>query len=312
MLDRTSAVPHQSLAPPPDAGVALSRELTRLAEQAVAHTPGSCGATATAVAARDVAALAGPGDPPRVPRQDMPAGRGRPPASRPPAETPESDGGPAAAGAAEAEVAEAEVEQQLTAATHPDLSALVAVQLSQGDGPIPAALHTGRPAVTDDLLYEGRWPEYRARALAAGVRASATLPFEHDGLAVTITLYGLRPGVLGPADRDTAELLGDLTVANLVCAQRYRAALAEVDQLDTALRTRPVVDQACGILMHIVGCDAQAAFDMLRRMSQRSNRKLAELAETVVRSRGRGLEPQLIEFGRTASPAPGRRARPRG
>ncbi|MBC3983374.1 hypothetical protein H8N01_12585, partial [Streptomyces sp. AC536] len=77
MLDRTSAVPHQSLAPPPDAGVALSRELTRLAEQAVAHTPGSCGATATAVAARDVAALAGPGDPPRVPRQDMPAGRGR-------------------------------------------------------------------------------------------------------------------------------------------------------------------------------------------------------------------------------------------
>ncbi|MBC3981243.1 GAF and ANTAR domain-containing protein, partial [Streptomyces sp. AC536] len=221
-------------------------------------------------------------------------------------------GGPAAAGAAEAEVAEAEVEQQLTAATHPDLSALVAVQLSQGDGPIPAALHTGRPAVTDDLLYEGRWPEYRARALAAGVRASATLPFEHDGLAVTITLYGLRPGVLGPADRDTAELLGDLTVANLVCAQRYRAALAEVDQLDTALRTRPVVDQACGILMHIVGCDAQAAFDMLRRMSQRSNRKLAELAETVVRSRGRGLEPQLIEFGRTASPAPGRRARPRG
>ncbi|GAA4681009.1 ANTAR domain-containing response regulator [Streptomyces youssoufiensis] len=300
MHDRTSAVPHQPLAPPPDAGVALSRELTRLAEQAVAHTPGSCGATATAVAARDVAALAEPGDPPRVPRQDTPA------------EAPGPDGGPAAAGAAEAEVAEAEVEQQLTAATHPDLSALVAVQLSQGDGPIPAALHTGRPAVTDDLLYDERWPRYRARALAAGVRASATLPFEHDGLAVTITLYGLRPGVLGPADRDTAELLGDLTVANLVCAQRYRAALAEVDQLDTALRTRPVVDQACGILMHIVGCDAQTAFDMLRRMSQRSNRKLAELAETVVRSRGRGLEPQLIEFGRTASPAPGRRARPRG
>ncbi|WEV28634.1 GAF and ANTAR domain-containing protein [Streptomyces sp. 71268] len=308
MPDRTSAVSHQSIAPPPDAGAALSRELTRLAEQAVAHTPGSCGATATAVAARDVAALAGPGGPARVPPPEAAIPRARTPASAPPA-VGEELGGP---GAAEAEVVEAEVEQQLTAATHPDLSALVAMQLSQGEGPIPAALRTGRPAVTDDLLYDERWPRYRARALAAGVRASATLPFEHDGLAVTITLYGLRPGVLGPADRDTAELLGDLTVANLVYARRYRAALAEVDQLDTALRTRPVVDQACGILMHIVGCDAQTAFDMLRRMSQRSNRKLAELAETVVRSRGRGLEPQLIEFGRTASPAPGRRARPRG
>ncbi len=79
MLDRTSAVSHQSIAPPPDAGAALSRELTRLAEQAVAHTPGSCGATATAVAARDVAALAGPGDPDRVPpRGRSPRGPVRP------------------------------------------------------------------------------------------------------------------------------------------------------------------------------------------------------------------------------------------
>lgn len=310
-------VPRQPPAPA-DTGAALSRELTRLAEQAAAHTPASCGATVTAVAARDVAALAAPtgGGLPADATERLPPARCRPapgaPGAGPAAEVAEVPAGYGALGAAEAEVAEAEMEQQLTAATHPDLSALVSVQLSMGDGPIPAALHTGRASGTDDLLRERRWPHYRATALEVGVRASVTLPFEHEGLAITITLYGLRPGVLGAADRGTAELLGDLTVANLVRARRYQAALAEVDQLDTALRTRPVVDQACGILMHILGCDAEAAFDTLRRISQRSNRKLAELAETVVRTRGRGLEAQLIEFGRTASPAPGRPARPRG
>ncbi|MBB5937386.1 ANTAR domain-containing response regulator [Streptomyces zagrosensis] len=309
MSDQNRVVPRQPPAPP-DTGAALTRELTRLAEQAAAHTPGSCGATATAVAARDVANWAEPD------RLRVADGVGRSPDARLPAarsalREPQLLAGDDADGLGEAE-AEAEMEQQLTAATHPDLSALVAVQLSLGDGPIPAALYTGQPSSADDLLRERRWPHYRAKALEAGVRACATLPFEHDGLAITVTLYGLRPGVLGAAERDTAELLGDLAVTNLVRARRYQAALAEVDQLDTALRSRPVVDQACGIMMHILGCDAEAAFGMLRRMSQQSNRKLAELAETVVRSRGRGLEPHFIEFGRKASPAPDRPARPRG
>ncbi|MFE6780358.1 ANTAR domain-containing protein [Streptomyces sp. NPDC057702] len=325
---------------PSDAGAGFDRELTRLAEQAAAHTPGGCGVTVTAVAARDVAAPSGPdaGHTPRpeaadrLPRTRLPAHRPAPanhpaphpapqtyPATPDPRDAPDPRSVPGtpdtpvtSAAPDEAEVVAVEVEQRLTAATHPDLSALVAAQLSRGEGPIPAALRTGRPSVAEDLLRERRWPHYRADALAVGVRTSLTLPFAYDGLDVTITLYGLRPGVLGPADRERVELLGDLTVANLVCARRYRAALVEVDQLDTALRTRPVVDQACGILMHITGRDAPAAFDLLRRMSQRSQRKLAELAETVVRSRGRGLEEQLLTFGRTTSPAPGPRARSRG
>ncbi|CAM5665595.1 hypothetical protein SRIMM317S_00183 [Streptomyces rimosus subsp. rimosus] len=141
-----------------------------------------------------------------------------------------------------------------TAVTHPDLSALVSVQWESGEGPIPTALDSGRATGADDLLHERRWPEYRAEALQAGVRSSATLPYRRDGITLTITVYGFRPGLKVEKGCTATDVLGELAATGLARERRYRDALAEVDQLDTALRTRPVVDQACGILMYVLGC----------------------------------------------------------
>lgn len=180
-----------------------------------------------------------------------------------------------------------------TAATHPDLSALVAVQLETGEGPVPDALGTGAPATADDLLHDHRWPRYRARALDAGLRSSATLVFRRDALDLTLTVYGFRPGCLDAPCRGAAEELGDLAASGLDRDRRYRAALAEVDQLDTALRRRPAVDQARGIVMCALDCDADEALAVLRRHSQHTNLRLAEVADTVIATRGQGLERTL-------------------
>ncbi|MEV6168490.1 GAF and ANTAR domain-containing protein [Streptomyces sp. NPDC051954] len=179
------------------------------------------------------------------------------------------------------------------AVTHPDLSALVAVQMRSGEGPIPAALERGEPVDATDLLSEERWPQYRALALDSGVRSSVTIPFRRSGLTVTLSLYSFRPGALEDAPRGPARALGDLAATCLVRDRSYRAALRELDQLGTALRTRPVVDQACGIVMHVLGCDADAAFAILRRISQSTQRKLGDVASAVVDRRGRGLEADL-------------------
>ncbi|MGR6973782.1 ANTAR domain-containing response regulator [Streptomyces cynarae] len=182
------------------------------------------------------------------------------------------------------------------AVTHPDLAPLVTVQLRSGDGPIPAALESGEPVEAYDLLREERWPEYRALALDAGVRSSVTIPFRRSGLAVTLSLYSFRPGALKGAPHGPARVLGDLAVGCLVRDRSYRAALTELDQLGAALRSRPVVDQACGIVMHVLGCDAETAFQVLRRISQGANRKLADVAAGVVDKRGRGLERELLSL----------------
>ncbi|MDT0346346.1 ANTAR domain-containing response regulator [Streptomyces litchfieldiae] len=182
------------------------------------------------------------------------------------------------------------------AVTHPDLAPLVAVQWEAGEGPIPAAVRTGEPAGADDLLADRRWPDFRAVALDAGVRSSATLPFRHDELTVTVTVCGFRPGLMDARTRTLAGLIGDLATRTLAHDHAYERALTEVDQLDTALRSRPVIDQACGILMHVLECDSQTAFRLLRKQSQRTNSKLADLAETVVRTRGHGIEGALTRL----------------
>lgn len=62
------------------------------------------------------------------------------------------------------------------------------------------------------------------------------------------------------------------------------ACQAEVDDLRAAMRTRPAIDQAKGILMARHGCSPEQAFEMLSKASQRSNRNLHEVAEGIVES----------------------------
>lgn len=183
--------------------------------------------------------------------------------------------------------------------THPDLSALVAVQSDSGEGPVPQALETGEPVVVSDLLGETRWPRYRAMALQRGLRACATLPYLHEGAVLTVSVYSFRPHSLADVVEGTGSELAELAAGVLGRDRRYREALAEVEQLHSAMRSRPVVDQACGMVMAAEGCTSNEAFDLLRTMSQRSNRKLAELAEALVRNRGRGVEEQLRKLRRS-------------
>jgi GAF domain-containing protein len=176
-----------------------------------------------------------------------------------------------------------------TATTHPDLAALVSVQLERDEGPVPAALERGEPVAAPDLLADERWPRYRALALDSGIRSSLTLPFRRGGTEVTLSLYSFRPGTLHAAARGPVAILGEQATDSLVRDRRYHEALSEVDQLSAALRSRPVIDRASGIVMYLKGCDADEAFTLLRDASQRSNRKLTEVARAVVHTRGGSL-----------------------
>ncbi|MEU3502959.1 GAF and ANTAR domain-containing protein [Streptomyces hundungensis] len=198
---------------------------------------------------------------------------------------------PACCGAA-ATITDSGPERRVTA-THPDLAPLTSLQLAWGEGPIPSALEAGQPVDSEDLLTEDRWPGYRALALESGVRSCVTLPLCRSGIEVTLSLYSYRPGSLEHLVRGPVGILASQTTATLVRDRRYRAALAEVEQLETALRSRPVIDQASGIVMHVLACEAEDAFALLRTVSQRTNRKLVDVAEAVVRAKGRGLESEL-------------------
>ncbi len=169
-------------------------------------------------------------------------------------------------------------------ATHPDLSELFEVTNESGSGPWLAALASGEMVSCPDTLAEKRWPEFASAALFRGVRGTVTMVRLAAPVAITLTLFAARPGVLAADQVAMAQLLvafgGTLMGNASAYGDSQRAAL----QLRDAAESRMVVDQAKGILMHALGCTADEAFARMREVSQRRHVKVTEVARTIIES----------------------------
>ncbi len=172
------------------------------------------------------------------------------------------------------------------AATHPDLAELAELQLTIGRGPIAAAADTGIQVSCPDTLEEDRWPEYAEAALRCGVRCSVHLVRELPDGTLVLSLFGMRPGALDEQPDPVADVLAAFGGAMLANATAYHQARQTASQLADAVATRSVVDQAKGILMHALGCDAGDALRRLRRESQRRHVKVTQVASEVVAAYG--------------------------
>jgi len=187
---------------------------------------------------------------------------------------------PACAGAHAAVWRDGEVVS--AAATHPDLAELCDLQLNIGRGPLVTAADTGVPVTCPDTLDETRWPEYAEAALRRGVRCSVHLVRTLPRGAMVLSLFGVRPGVLDAQSNPMADTVAAFGGAMLANATAYDQAQRTATQMKDAVVARSVVDQAKGILMHALGCDADDALRRLRQESQRRHVKVTEVAAEVV------------------------------
>ncbi|MFJ3086435.1 ANTAR domain-containing protein [Streptomyces sp. NPDC086838] len=180
-----------------------------------------------------------------------------------------------------------------SAATHPDLAALAASQEEAGEGPGAEAARSGLPVYAADLVTDARWPEFRVAALERGLRACTAVPATAEGVTTTVTLYAFRPGRLAAEALEAVRVLAEETAAGLLRDHARAGAEAEAEQLRTAIASRAAIDQALGIVMHMLDCDADRAFGALRTLSQHTNRKLSVVAARIVRVKGRGSTREL-------------------
>jgi hypothetical protein len=167
------------------------------------------------------------------------------------------------------------------AASHPEPSRLVAVQVAAGRGPLIDAVAGGETVLCTDTLTDTRWPEFTSAALRMGVRSSASLSYPGQ-VVVALTLLGLRPRALDPDALQLAELLVAYGGALVGAVADYGDTRRIADQLRDAANSRAVVDQAKGILMHALGCSADEALERMREVSQRSNLRATEVAQRVI------------------------------
>ena len=167
------------------------------------------------------------------------------------------------------------------AASSERASALDALQRRCGRGPGCDALSGGGEA--GGLLPDGRWPELSEAAAGHGVRSVWALPIGSGEAAVGwLSLYRETGDPWQGPQASTARVLAVLAEELLADARTVAQLTRGNDTLQMALETRTVIGQAQGILMARQGIGAAAAFDVLRRASQRSNRKLREIAAELV------------------------------
>jgi len=168
------------------------------------------------------------------------------------------------------------------AATHPDAAALADLAIRTGRGPLLTAVREGRQVDCPDTLAETRWPRWAEDALRRGVRCSVHMVGQFPPATLVLSLFGVRPGLLVADSMPMAEMLtrfGGTVFANTIA---YGEAQRTATQLKDSVAARAVTDQAKGILMHALGCDADEALRHLRRESQRRHIKVTEVAAQIV------------------------------
>jgi hypothetical protein len=175
------------------------------------------------------------------------------------------------------------------AATHPDLAELAEEEIAAGQGPLMTAVRGGGPVRSADTLDDGRWPQWAAGALRHGLRSCVYLVRGLPSTTLVLALFGVRPSVLDTDSVPVAEMLAQFGSAAFANTLVYGEAHRTATQLKDSVASRAVTDQAKGILMHALGCDADEALAYLRRESQRRHVKVTEVAARIIASHpGRG------------------------
>ncbi len=173
------------------------------------------------------------------------------------------------------------------------------MQYQTGQGPCLEALATGREVYVEDLRNEARWDGYPQHAAAAGVRSSLSLPLRVDDSAVgALNLYSREPRAFDDRLRTSFTVFAAQAAAALAMVLRQARQDEISTQLEQALSSRTVIDQAIGILMAEQRCTPDEAFALLRAHSQNTNRKIRDLAGDIIRRVSGATPQQGISFKR--------------
>ena len=177
-----------------------------------------------------------------------------------------------------------EGEQPMTAIhTHAEPPKIDQAQYDAGRGPCLDAMRTGDVCRIGDTSVDERWPEFARAAADLGVRSTLGLPMRvGDRIVGGFNLYSTNVEAFAGEAAETAALFAvqaGLAVAGSLAYWHQRGL---VQHLEEALKNRPVIEQAKGMIMAREGVTADEAFDVLRRASQRQNRKLRDIAVEIV------------------------------
>ena len=176
-----------------------------------------------------------------------------------------------------------------TTATSDDVREADGVQYLSGKGPCIEATRQAQTVNIGLSASRSRWPDFSDAAVAGGFVGVLSTPMSvHQIRMGSLNLYSRTQDRFSASEERAAQTFADQASVVLSNASAFATAGMVNDQLREALASRDVIGQAKGMLMEREGCSPDEAFDMLRRASQRVNRKVRDVAADMIKARRSG------------------------
>jgi GAF domain-containing protein len=199
---------------------------------------------------------------------------------------------------------------QLVAASTEQARVAELFQIQNDEGPCLDSYRTGQPVIVGDIAAAdaaARWPRFAAAAREMGFAAVHAIPMRlRDQVIGTLNLFGTAPDGLDPAVARAARALVDIATIGILQERASREQGIVSGQLQVALNSRVIIEQAKGILAERMRVTPDQAFTVLRAYSRNHNYPLTQLAADVIS----GTAEMLA--GSPAKPRPAAGGKPAG
>ncbi len=174
-------------------------------------------------------------------------------------------------------------ELSFATADHERIATLERTQEESQSGPCMEAITSGQDVLISDIRdHAHRWPKYAATAESLGILSVVALPMRNAVKLGAIDLYDTKVRVWAPDEVSTARVFSDIATGYLLNASELERERRTVEQLQLALDSRVVIEQAKGVLANAHGISIDTAFHRLRKYARDHNANLRDVATAVV------------------------------
>jgi hypothetical protein len=172
---------------------------------------------------------------------------------------------------------------QVVAASSERTRLLELFQLQTDEGPCVDCFRSGQAVSEVDLAGAGRWPRFSAAATEVGYAAVHAVPMRLRIVTIgALNFFGAQAGAVDQERLRLGQALADVATIGLLQHRAIHRRDVVTEQLQTALNSRVLIEQAKGVLAERLRVSVDDAFTVLRRAARRQNRRLVDLAEAVV------------------------------
>jgi GAF domain-containing protein len=174
---------------------------------------------------------------------------------------------------------------EFLAASDENTKLLELFQVQNREGPCFDAFRTATPVINADLAAAGaRWPRFAPRATEAGFHSVHAFPLRlRNEVIGALNVFGDQPGkTLDQSDVPIVQALADVAAIGLLQERAIRRSEILTEQLQGALNSRIVIEQAKGVVAQARGVSIDDAFTLIRNYARRGNRRIVELAHAIV------------------------------